>query len=289
MANGAQACIDRLIAREKLPQSYRRLIDACWRPLAAQIASWRREAGRAIVVGVNGGQGSGKTTLCRFLEECLFPELGLSAVTVALDDFYLPKADRAALAKSVHPLFATRGVPGTHDVAAMTKTLAALKAGRQTTLPVFDKSADDRAAQGKRIDGAPDIILFEGWCVGAAPQTEGALNDPVNALERDEDPDRVWRRYANEKLRTEYADAFALIDRLVMLRAPDMETILRNRQEQERKLRESRPSGAGVMSDAAVVRFVQFYERLTRWMLAEMPARAAAVYDLADLRRLQDA
>ena len=98
MANGAQACIDRLIAREKLPQSYRRLIDACWRPLAAQIASWRREAGRAIVVGVNGGQGSGKTTLCRFLEECLFPELGLSAVTVALDDFYLPKADRAALA-----------------------------------------------------------------------------------------------------------------------------------------------------------------------------------------------
>lgn len=288
MANGAQACIDGLIAQENLPQSYRRLIDACWRPLAAQIAGWRREAGRAIIVGVNGGQGSGKTTLCRFLEECLLPELGLTAVTLALDDFYLPKADRAALAKSVHPLFATRGVPGTHDVAALTQALRALKAGAAIRSPVFDKSADDRVPPGRRIDSPADVILFEGWCVGAAPQPQDALNDPVNALEREEDAARVWRGCVNKKLRTDYAEAFALLDRLVMLRAPDMETILSNRQEQERKLRRSRPSGESMMSDAAVVRFVQFYERLTRWMLAETASRADAVYELAELRRLQN-
>ena len=290
MGGDAQSCIDALIAQEKLPGSYRRLIGACWRPLAAKIAVWRREAGRAIVVGVNGGQGSGKTTLCRFLEQCLLPEAGLTAVTASLDDFYLPKEDRAALAGSVHPLFATRGVPGTHDAAAMKHALTALKGGQPVTMPVFDKARDDRApvTDWRRVETAPDVILFEGWCVGAAPQAETALTAPVNVLERDEDANGVWRRYANERLRAEYAEVFGLIDRLVMLRAPDMATILANRLEQERKLRAARPSGEGVMDDAAVVRFVQFYERLTRSMLEEMPARTDAVYDLAGLRQIQD-
>ena len=290
MGGDAQSCIDALIAQEKLPGSYRRLIGACWRPLAANIAVWRREAGRAIVVGVNGGQGSGKTTLCRFLEQCLLPEAGLTAVTASLDDFYLPKEDRAALAGSVHPLFATRGVPGTHDAAAMKHALTALKGGQPVTMPVFDKARDDRApvTDWRCVETAPDVILFEGWCIGAAPQAETALTAPVNVLERDEDANGVWRRYANERLRAEYAEVFGLIDRLVMLREPDMETILANRREQERKLRAARPSGEGVMDDAAVVRFVQFYERLTRSMLEEMPARADAVYDLARLRQIQD-
>lgn len=291
MGGDAQSCADALIAQEKLPGSYRVLIGACWRPLAAKIAGWRREAGRAIVVGVNGGQGGGKTTLCRFLEQCLLPEAGLTAVTVSLDDFYLPKAERAALAKSVHPLFATRGVPGTHDAAAIKDVLTALKAGKPVVMPVFDKARDDRApeAEWRRAAVAPDVILFEGWCVGAAPQSDAALTAPVNALERDEDANGVWRRYANERLGADYAEVFELIDRLVMLRAPEMETILENRREQERKLREARPSGEGVMDDAAVARFVQFYERLTRHMLAGMPARADAVYDLAELRRMQGA
>lgn len=291
MGGDAQSCIDALIAQEQLPGSYRRLIDACWRPLAAKIAEWRREAGRTIIVGVNGGQGSGKTTLCRFLEQCLLPEAGLNAVTVSLDDFYLPKAERAALARSVHPLLATRGVPGTHDAAAMKRVLTALKEGKPVAMPVFDKARDDRAPETKwrRMTGAPEVILFEGWCVGASPQPEAALTAPVNALERDEDKDCVWRRYANKRLRSDYGEVFGLIDRLVILRTPDMETILENRREQERKLREAHPSGEGVMSDAAVARFVQFYERLTRHMLDDMPTRSDAVFDLAALRQMQGA
>ena len=112
---------------------------------------------------------------------------------------------------------------------------------------------------------------------------------PVNALERDEDKDCVWRRYANDRLRSDYGEVFGLIDRLVMLRAPDMETILENRREQQRKLRDAHPSGEGVMSDAAVARFVQFYERLTRHMLDDMPARSDSVFDLAALRQMQGA
>ncbi len=285
----ADSCIDALIAQERLPGSYRTLVDSYWRPLAAKIAAWRREKGGPIIIGVNGGQGSGKTTLCRFLECCLLPAEGLRAATVSLDDFYLSKAARADLAKRVHPLFATRGVPGTHDVEEITRVLGVLKTGSAVTLPVFDKSRDDRAPESewRHIESARDVILFEGWCVGVRPQDEDALKAPINALERDEDAQGVWRRYVNEKLAFGYQAVFGLIDYLVMLRAPDMETILENRREQERKLREARPGGQGLMSESEVARFVQFYERLTRHMLAEMPARADLVYDLEELRRRQ--
>ena len=282
----ANECIDALIAQERLPASYRAVVETYWRPLAAKLAGWRKNTDRPIVVGINGGQGSGKTTLAKVLEHCLLPGLGLIGATVSLDDFYLPKAGRQALAKKVHPLLAARGVPGTHDVSMLMQALQKLKAGDAVLLPVFDKSRDDRAPESEwRRVGAADVILFEGWCVGAVPQAEENLKPPVNTLEREEDKDGVWRRYANECLKNEYAHAFALIDRLVMLRTPDMDEVLANRREQERKLREARPGAEGLMSDAEVARFVQFYERLTRHMLAEMPGRADAVYDVAALRK----
>ena len=281
--------VDALIEREQLPQSYRAIIDAHWRPLTVRIAAWFSEAARPIIVGVNGGQGSGKTTLCLFLEEILLPEAGLRAVTLSLDDFYLSKPERRTLADKVHPLFAVRGVPGTHDVPLMIASLHKLRSGVGALVPRFDKALDDRPPEAKwrRIAGPVDVVLFEGWCVGAAPQTEEALIVPVNALEAEEDPDGVWRRHVNRALAAEYRELFRMIDRLVILRAPNMETILANRREQERKLRDARPDAPNLLSDADVARFVQFYERLTRWMLAELPARADVVFDLADLTRVQ--
>ncbi len=283
-----ESCINALLAQEKLPETYRALIRCFWRPLAEKIAAWRRMAGRPIIVGVNGGQGAGKTTLCIFLEQCLLPELGVKVATVSLDDFYLPKAQRMALAETVHPLLAIRGVPGTHDVAELMKVLRALKSGAPAELPVFDKSCDDRAPASRRVEGGVDVILFEGWCVGAAPQSEEALAAPVNALECEEDQNGAWRCYVNKRLGSDYQAVFALIDRLVMLRAPDMAAILENRREQERKLRAKAPLGEAVMNDEEVARFVQFYERITRHMLAEMPSRADIVLEIAELRRIQE-
>lgn len=275
--------VETLIGREKLPISYQTIVGKFWSPLAERMAEWRRASPGPLIVGVNGGQGSGKTTLCRFLEERLLPEHGLRAVTVPLDDFYFPKAQRNSLAAAVHPLFAVRGVPGTHNVALLKEALSRLKNGDGAVIPKFDKAADDSAPERewRRIAGPADIILFEGWCVGAAPQRSEDLNEPVNALEMREDPEGVWRRRANAALSSDYRELFTLIDRLVMLRAPDMEMILRNRLEQERKLRDANPGGANVMSDDEVARFVQFYERLTRSMFAEMPARADVVFDLS--------
>jgi D-glycerate 3-kinase len=261
---------DELIAAEDLPANYRQVVERHWRPLAERIAA---EGKRPLVVGINGAQGSGKTTLCRFLE-VLLAENGLRAVTLALDDLYLTRAERERLARDEHPLFATRGVPGTHEVALGEVILEAVTAGRSAALPRFDKAADDRAPDSERIEGPVDVVLFEGWCVGAVPQVAASLRAPLNRLEREEDPDGRWRREVNRRLATDYAELFARIDLLVMLKVDDFEAVRANRRLQEEKLARRDPDGVGVMDEAALERFLMHYERLTRWMLEEMTGRA---------------
>lgn len=272
-----------LIEAEGLPADYAQTVDRVWRPFAADLAEHRRAAGRPILVGINGAQGSGKTTLCHFLAELLLPELGLTAVTLALDDLYLTHAERRQLARDVHPLLVTRGVPGTHDVDLGLALLGKLLAGTEpVALPRFDKSRDDRApaAEWPVVSPPFDIVLFEGWCVGATPQDEEALAAPVNALEWKEDADGGWRRFVNDALAGPYRRLFAPIDMLVMLAPPDFGSVLANRREQERKLAAKVEAGDHVMDDAALARFVQHYERLTRHMLATLPSRADIVVSL---------
>lgn len=270
------AAVAALIARERLPAHYVAVVDRWWRPLAAKIAAWRSASGGPLVIGVNGAQGSGKSTLCAFLEHALLPDLGLSAVTLSLDDLYLTRDARAALADTVHPLLATRGVPGTHDVALGCAILDALRRGESIALPRFSKALDDRLPpdQWPAAPASVDLVLFEGWCVGATPETTEALATPVNRLEAEEDRDRVWRRHVNDQLAGPYAALFARLDRLVMLRPPSFDLVVENRLLQERKLRELQVPGARAMSDAEVRHFVCHYERLTRHLFRTLPAMA---------------
>jgi D-glycerate 3-kinase len=266
-----------LIAAERLPADYAATVDCWWRPLAAAIAARHRALGRPLLIGINGAQGTGKSTLCLFLEHLLRDDHSLGAATLSLDDLYLTKAQREALAAQVHPLFATRGVPGTHDIALGEATIRALL-GTDSPVPIprFDKSRDDRLPQAEwPVVAAPiDIVLFEGWCIGAAPQDHAALSPPVNTLERDEDPDGRWRTAVNDALAAPYADLFARLDLLVMLAPPGFGQVREWRLLQEEKLRAR--TGRG-MDEAAVARFVDHYERLTRHMLATLPARADIV------------
>jgi len=130
-----------------------------------------------------------------------------------------------------------------------------------------------------------DVVLFEGWCVGAGPQAPEELARAVNHLERTRDPQGRWRAYVNAALAGAYQDLFGRIDLLVLMLAPSFETVVRWRQEQERKLREAAPEGAQVMSDAEVAAFVKYYERLTRHIAEEMPARADVLIRLDSARR----
>jgi D-glycerate 3-kinase len=251
-------------------------------PLAACLLS--RAQGVPRVVGVNGAQGAGKSTVCRLLECVVEHGFGRRAATLSIDDLYLTRSERRRLAAEVHPLLATRGVPGTHDVALGRKLLAGLRqhtAGQIVALPQFDKANDERRPREawREVETPLDLVLFEGWCVGAVAQPPTALDTPLNALERDEDADGRWRSYVNACLAGDYQALFGEIDLLVMLKVPAFERVTEWRGLQERKLA-AQYGGKGVMDEAALQRFIMHYERLTRWQLEEMPQRAELVLEL---------
>ncbi len=238
-------------------------------------------ARRPLVLGICGAQGSGKSTLAATLAEALAGQ-GRRAAVLSLDDLYLTRAERGELARTAHPLLATRGVPGTHDPALGLEVIARLERGEAAALPRFDKARDDRAppAQWPQAPEHCEVLILEGWCLGARPQDEAALAQPVNALEANEDPAGVWRRHANDALAGAYAPLFARIDALVLLAAPGFEVVHGWRLEQERAL----GAGPGAMDAAAIARFIAHYERLTRHILTEMPPRADLVVRLGQDR-----
>ncbi|MEO1855813.1 MAG: hypothetical protein ABGY95_00410 [Rubritalea sp.] len=281
--------INSFIEEQSLPASYAEtVVDHCL-PLAAKIAQWSQCSTTPLIVGINGAQGTGKSTLSEILKLSLNHKYGLDTAILSIDDIYLTYAEREQLAQDIHPLLKTRGVPGTHDIKLGTKILHTLKNKTPCRLPVFDKARDERApdSQWIDVDQAVDVILFEGWCVGARPQQNLALADPVNRLEELDDDDCSWRHYVNDALKGPYQNLFGLIDRLVMLKAPNFEYVHTWRNEQEKKL-STRLTQQGhhdhtqlkLMSPQQIERFIMHYERLTRWMLSEMPDRTDCVFHL---------
>ncbi|MBD3818106.1 MAG: kinase [Brevundimonas diminuta] len=256
-----------------------RLLDA-----VGSLAALHARPDHIPLIGIAGAQGSGKTTLARAAAE------RLGAAYLSLDDVYLTGAERQALAREVHPLFAVRGPPGTHDLGLLERTLAALRAAgadSRTPLPAFDKLADDRAP---RTDwpvfaGRPSAVLVDGWCLGATPQAEADLAAPVNALEAERDGQGIWRRAANAALAAPYAETFARFDAVLFLKAPSFDAVLDWRCEQEAGLMGLPPADLPSARRAELAVFIQHFERITRHMLAG-GVRADLVFQLDADRRL---
>jgi len=283
------AWIADFLRREGLPDSYRETIHSALQPLAERIAARARLSDHLTLVGLCGAQGSGKTTGAAVLVELLARE-ALPAIAVSIDDFYLPRTERAALAGSVHPLLATRGVPGTHDVELALAIIESLAGAEPVHVPVFDKARDDRLPwrEWREVAGRQRVVILEGWCVGARPEPPTALATPVNDLEAREDPDGTWRAYVNEALAGRYRRLFDRLSPLVLLAAPSFDVVRDWRGEQERKLRERIAAAGGdttrIMNDAQLLRFISHYERVTRNILAEMPERVDHLIELDRLR-----
>jgi D-glycerate 3-kinase len=289
----AHAAVAEQVAEMRIPVDMSSLVDALYLPMAAWLRAWRNAKGAPLVAGVTGGQGSGKSTISALLRTVLEQAFGLRAATLSIDDIYATHAERAQLGREVHPLLATRGPPATHDTELGIQTLEALinlTSGEVLALPSFDKATDDRrpATEWPAVTGPVDVVLFEGWCVGALPEPAAALTEPLNDLEREEDAHGQWRTHVNAALAGEYRALFDLIDVQVLLRISSMERVFEWRELQETKLRETvsdsgnENSQLRVMDSQAVIRFVQHYERITRHLLCDLPERAHLIIDIND-------
>lgn len=231
------------------------------------------------VLGISGLQGTGKSTLAAQLVAAANTR-GLRGAVLSLDDLYLDHDVRAALARNVHPLLATRGPPGTHEVALGLSVFEAVRAGAPVRLPRFDKLGDRRLPEDMWPQtGALDLLVFEGWCVGATAEGDAALDAPINALECEEDPDGTWRRWCNTALVRDYPALWAGIDTLLFLQPPGFEIVPTWRWQQEQTL-QAAASGRMGMSRAQVERFVQHYERVSRQALKVLPCVADMVVRL---------
>ncbi|KRD34335.1 kinase [Lysobacter sp. Root916] len=224
----------------------------------------------ARVYAIAGLQGSGKSTLAAQVA-ALAGERGLRVAVLSIDDCYLGRRERAQLGRRVHPLLATRGPPGTHEVELACATLDSLRAGGAARLPRFDKLGDRRLPPSRwpRLR-AVDLTLFEGWFLKTPAQTGAELIEPINALERDEDRDGVWRGYCNQALAQDYPALWARLDRLLFLQPPGFEHVPEWRWQQERALQAASPGRAG-MDRARIERFVRLFERVSRQALARLP------------------
>ena len=288
--------IQAFLRQQRLPPSYEKTVNTWYLPLAGRLAGHHAEAGRPLLVGLNGSQGSGKSTLAALLVQLLTDVHGLRAIDLSIDDFYLTGQSRLALASQVHPLLATRGVPGTHDVSLLLETLQQLTQGTTTVaVPCFDKASDDRCPESEwlAVSAPVDVVIVEGWCLGTPAQPEEALHRPVNDLEAAEDPDGRWRRYINRQIHAQYQALHDLVDIWIMLQAPSFECVYEWRSEQENKLADSLREQdrniygeTRVMSDQQLSRFIQHYQRLTEHALAVLPGQVDYLFRLDADRRI---
>lgn len=285
LPSNLHAALEDFIAREKLPADYAATVESWFLPLAEDVLKLVSRSSQAPIVGVSGCQGSGKSTLASLLVLLVREMMGLRAVNLSIDDFYHTHATRQQLAREVHPLFATRGVPGTHDVQLALETLQALRQPGQVAIPRFDKAIDDRQPRAAwPVLAAPvDLIVLEGWCLSVPAQADAALEQPINTLETEEDCTGHWRRHVNDSIRRDYAGFYDMVDFLVMLKAPDFGKVAEWRGRQEQKLAaQAGSAGHRVMNEQQLARFIQHYERLTRHGLEVLPQQADVVFQLTD-------
>ena len=219
---------------------------------------------------IAGLQGTGKSTLAAQIA-ALAARDGRQVVVLSIDDFYLGHDARQVLGRRIHPLCATRGAPGTHDVALACDVIDALRAGRPTALPRFDKIGDDCLPTSQwPIVQAPDLVILEGWFLKVPAESDAELQAPVNALERDEDPDGTWRRWSNTSLAHDYPPLWTRLDRLLFLQGPGFEIVPTWRWQQEQTLQAAHPDRQA-MNQSQVERFVQFFERVSRQAMRTLP------------------
>ena len=237
-------------------------------------------------IGLAGGQGTGKTTISSILKIILINYFKLNVFKISIDDFYKTRKDRINLSKRIHPMLLTRGVPGTHDIKMILDFFknSKKKKFKKMKLPLFDKSIDDRLPKKKwyEIKKRPDVIILEGWCVGAKAQTNQEIKKSMNSMEKTMDKQLKWRKFVNYNLQTSYKKLFKQLDTLLYLKASNFNQLRKWRLKQEKKLKiqTKNKKNLKIMDKKDVISFMQTYQRITENMFKNVPKYASIVMNL---------
>ena len=259
-------------------------------PIGNMINDEYLKSKKTKIIGLTGGQGSGKSTISNILKIILKEGFNLDTVIFSIDDFYKTFKERKLMSKKISHLFLTRGVPGTHDTEMLHSCIKNLKKSKfnKIMIPKFDKSIDDRRSKNKwiKINKKPHVVIFEGWCVGVTPQKKKDLIVPINKLEKEKDKKRIWRSRVNKELIEKYQKIFNLIDKLIFLKVPSFKYVFKWRLLQEKKLRIT-SKGKKTMTDKEIENFIMFYERLTKHMLKNLYRKSDTVINIDKKHRLK--
>ena len=262
-------------------------------PISFWIENKYKKKGETLILGFSGGQGSGKTTVTGILKIILKNFFKRRIHVSSIDDFYKTLEDRNKISNKIHPLLKTRGVPGTHDINLVKNffNIIRKKKFKKIKLPKFEKAMDNRLEKKYwfNIKQKPEIVILEGWCVGARPQSNSLIKRPINILEKYEDKDLKWRKYVNEKLKKEYKKLFVMIDHLIFMKIPNFKVVFKWRLQQEKKLKKNSHSNKKIMSYNEIKRFIMFYERITLQMMKDLSKSASVLMLLKknhDIRKI---
>ena len=246
-------------------------------------------------VGLAGGQGTGKTTTSSLIKIILIKYFKLNVFRISIDDFYKTRKERISLSKRVHPMLLTRGVPGTHDINMMLNFFRKSKSKKfkRLKLPTFNKAVDDRFEKKRWYDlkEKPDVIIFEGWCVGAKSEKNDTLKRSINIMEKTKDKKQIWRKYVNDQLKSKYKKLYSQLNCLIYLKAKDFSLLQKWRLKQERKLwiKSKKNSKTKIMSKEDVLSFMQTYQRITQNMFKNMPKYASIILNLNSNHQIKTA
>ena len=250
---------------------------------------------RPYFVGLAGGQGTGKTTISSLVKIILIKYFNLKVFRISIDDFYKTRKERISLSKKVHPMLLTRGVPGTHDINMMLSFFREVKRRKfkRIKLPSFNKAIDDRFNKKRWYDlkQKPDVIIFEGWCVGAKSEKKITLKKTINSMEKAKDQKQIWRKYVNQQLKSKYKKLYSQLNCLIYLKAKNFSLLQKWRLKQERKLwlNRRRKSNLKIMSRGDVINFMQTYQRITQNMFRYMPKYASIIINLNSNHQIKSA
>jgi len=271
-------------AKEKF-KNKEKMIKSFLVPISFWIASKAKNK-KPFIVGLGGGQGTGKTTITSIISIVLKKYFKLNVFKISIDDFYKTRKERFLLSKNIHPSLMTRGVPGTHDINIMLDFFKRAKSKKFKTLrlPKFNKAIDERCKKKLwySLKKRPDVIIFEGWCVGARAEKNITLKKAINSLEKVDDKKLIWRRFVNQQLKSKYKKLYSQLDSLLFLKANNFSWLQEWRLKQEKKLwlKNKKSSNNKIMSKKDVFKFMQTYQRVTENMFRYTPKYASIILNL---------